>query len=733
MKLSIKNTFIISVVVLVISILLIFTIGYRVVFESSVQDIRQSMKSINQISAAKIQDLFLNVANSTKTLAEQYLLIYENKKPISKKEKEKWLKSLQRSQKVSTFPIYGKDIKIKEPYTSILFYNDFNFTDEIMNEFHAGLELGEVMKNMHTTFNFSWVYFTTANDMMVIYPYLPHTMADEVYKPTKQHFYLAADFKNKTFGWEEPYVDLAGDGMMITVSYPLYKGENLLGVASRDITVDQLSASLLKNTLIYDDTIAFIVDKSGKAISNSDINLQNEINEINKKDYRAILYYRTEEGLRTLNKEGILNSQFLDINTITEYVLKNYSKEEASVNFSFESDKNYEVFAARVPATGWYIISVIPDRSLFEASEKSFFYIAAFVLVAIFILSGIFGFAIGRNVILPIQILNEGAKKISSGDFNIEVNIDAKNEIGNLTQTFNRMVKNIKKSREELEDANSNLEKKVQVRTKELNEKNLELQRKNDTIMQSIEYAKTIQDSILPNRSQLDKYLSSHFIFWKPRDVVGGDLYWFHTIGANDYMLAVLDCTGHGVPGALMSMTANSLLNSIVFNRVKNDPGKILTILNQEIKLTMRKEDTEFSVDDGLDIGLCYVSPKKKKLIYAGSKIPLYIVRNGLLESVDADKSSIGYRKTPEEAVFTNHEISIRGGEQFYMASDGFLSQIGGEKQFPLGRKKFQDLLFTNNLKEPELQLQQLEENFNNYRGSEEQVDDILVMGFKIK
>lgn len=733
MKLSIKNTFIISVVVLVISILLIFTIGYRVVFESSVQDIRQSMKSITQISAAKIQDLFVNVANSTKTLADQYLHIYENKKPLSKKEKEKWLRTLQKSKKASAFPIYGEDKDLKAPYTSILFYNDFNFTDEIMHEFYASLELGEIMKNMHSTFNFSWVYFTTVNDTMVIYPYLPHTMADDVYKPTKQHFYLAADFKNKTFGWEEPYVDLAGDGMMITVSYPVYKGETLVGVASRDITVDQLSSSLLKNTLIYDGTAAFIVDKSGKAISNSEVERQDEINEINKKDYRAILYYRTEDGLKSVKKDGIVNSKFNDMNLITEYVLKNYSKDEVSVSFSFESDKNYEVFAARVPVTGWYIISVIPDRSLFEASEKSFFFIAAFVLIAIFILSGLFGFAIGRNVILPIQILNEGAKKISSGDLNVEVSIDAKNEIGNLSQTFNRMAKNIKKSREELEDANLNLEKKVQIRTAELNEKNVELQNKNDTIMQSIEYAKTIQDSILPNRSQLEKYFSSYFIFWKPRDVVGGDLYWFHTIGANDYMIAVIDCTGHGVPGALMTMTANSLLNSIVSNRVKNDPGKILTVLNQEIKLTLRKSDSEYSADDGLDIGLCFISPKKKKMVYAGAKIPLYIVRNGIIESVDADKSSIGYRKTPEEAVFTNHEISIQGGEEFYMASDGYQSQIGGENQFPLGRKKFQELLFANSTKESDEQARLMIENYDRYRGTEEQIDDILVMGFKIK
>lgn len=733
MKLSIKNTFIISVAVLVISILLIFTIGYRVVFESSVQDIRKSMKSITLISANKIQDLFINVANSTKTLADQYLQVYESKKPMSKEEKKNWMKSILKSSKTSSFPIYKKEYGLKDPFTSILFYNDFNFTDEALHEFQVGLELREIMKNMHSTFNFSWVYFTSVNDMMIIYPYLPYSMADDVYKPTSQHFYLAADFKNKTFGWEDPYVDLAGDGMMITVSYPLYQKDKLLGVASRDITLDQLSASVLKNTLIYDDTIAFIVDKSGKAISNTNPEMQNEINEINKKDYRAILYYRNEEGLKAIQKNGILSSQFQEMNEITERVLKNYNPDQNSLSFSYEGKKEYEVFTARVPVTGWFIISVIPDQSLFEASEKTFLYIAGFVLVAILLIYGLFGYAIGRNVISPIQILNEGAKKISKGDLNVEVIVNTQNEIGNLSQTFNQMVRNIKKSREELEDANSNLEKKVELRTSQLNEKNVELQHKNDTIMESIEYAKTIQNSILPEKSLLDKYLKSHFIFWRPRDVVGGDLYWFHTIGTSDYLISAIDCTGHGVPGALMTMTANSLLNSIVSSKVKNDPGKILSSLNMEIKATLRKDMSEYSVDDGLDIGLCLVSPKKKKMIFAGARIPLYIVRNGQIEIMDADRTSIGYRKTPENAIFTNHEISIQGEEQFYLASDGYLSQIGGENNFPLGKKRFQEILLGKSSENEEQQLSHIIDSYEMYRKSEEQIDDILVMGFKVK
>jgi serine phosphatase RsbU (regulator of sigma subunit) len=138
-------------------------------------------------------------------------------------------------------------------------------------------------------------------------------------------------------------------------------------------------------------------------------------------------------------------------------------------------------------------------------------------------------------------------------------------------------------------------------------------------------------------------------------------------------------------------------------------------------------------VDDGLDIGLCLISPKKNKMIFAGAKIPLYIIRNSQLEIIDADRTSIGYRKTPENASFSNHEISIQGDEQFYLASDGYLSQIGGENQFPLGKKRFQEILQAKCSDNHEEQLANLMRSYDSYRGSEEQIDDILVMGFTVK
>jgi len=124
-------------------------------FESSVQDIKKSMKSITLISASKVEDTFKNVANSTKTLADQYHNLYESKSSMPKTEQAKWMKKLQKTSKTGSFRLYPKEKDLKDPFTSILFFNDFNFTEESMREFQAGLELREIMKNMHSTFNFS--------------------------------------------------------------------------------------------------------------------------------------------------------------------------------------------------------------------------------------------------------------------------------------------------------------------------------------------------------------------------------------------------------------------------------------------------------------------------------------------------------------------------------------------------------------------------------------------------
>lgn len=273
-------------------------------------------------------------------------------------------------------------------------------------------------------------------------------------------------------------------------------------------------------------------------------------------------------------------------------------------------------------------------------------------------------------------------------------------------------------------ELNEQLERKVEERTKELIEKNMK-------IMDSIDYAKRIQESILPSTDQLDSLFNDYFLLWRPRDTVGGDFYWSKRLGEDDYLIAVGDCTGHGVPGALMSMLAISVLNHVVDFECKNDPGFILQKLNGFIKETLNQNGLEGTTDDGLDIGLCYIS-KGKELVFAGAKCALYAVAYGKEVAVyNGDKRSIGYRRTAKDFVYSNQVIPLTKDQRFYMSTDGFFDQNGGPKNYSFGKKRFISLI--NMYDEFSLSEQKgfFEQQLEIFMGEEAQRDDITVIAFK--
>lgn len=273
-------------------------------------------------------------------------------------------------------------------------------------------------------------------------------------------------------------------------------------------------------------------------------------------------------------------------------------------------------------------------------------------------------------------------------------------------------------------ELNEQLEQKVEERTKELIEKNMK-------IMDSIDYAKRIQESILPTTEQLESLFNDYFLLWRPRDIVGGDFYWSKRIGEDDYLIAVGDCTGHGVPGALMSMLSISVLNHVVDYECKDDPGFILKKLNQFIKETLNQDSLEGTTDDGLDIGLCYIK-KGKELIFSGAKCSLYVATYGKDVAIyNGDKRSIGYRRTAKEFVYTNQVVPISKEQRFYMSTDGFFDQNGGPKDYSFGKKRFLSLI--NMYYEFPLSEQKklFEQQLEMFMGGETQRDDITVIAFR--
>jgi serine phosphatase RsbU (regulator of sigma subunit) len=268
---------------------------------------------------------------------------------------------------------------------------------------------------------------------------------------------------------------------------------------------------------------------------------------------------------------------------------------------------------------------------------------------------------------------------------------------------------------------NTELEKQVALRTKEL-------ALKNENIMDSIAYAKRIQESILPEPGQLEGRLADHFVLWKPRDIVGGDFYWFKSFPGGT-MVAVGDCTGHGVPGAFMTMLTVSALNQIADSPYLDNPGQLLSELNQELKRTLHQVNREGLTDDGLDIGLCCISADR--VMFAGARCSLYIHSEQGLRHIRGARKSVGYRRTPLDYEFANNSLPIGPNATFYMSTDGFIDQNGGPKDYSFGRGRFASLIEACGHLPLAEQKIRFEQELEEYMGGQTQRDDIAVFAFR--
>lgn len=252
-----------------------------------------------------------------------------------------------------------------------------------------------------------------------------------------------------------------------------------------------------------------------------------------------------------------------------------------------------------------------------------------------------------------------------------------------------------------------------------------ELEVKNHEILDSINYAKRIQSAILPPTKLVKEYLKENFVLYKPKDVVAGDFYWMeHKDGK--VLFAAADCTGHGVPGAMVSVVCNNALNRSVREHGLTDPGQILDKTREIVIQEFEKSEEE--VKDGMDIALC--SLEGNKLQYAGANNPLWMVRNGELIETVANKQPIGKFDNPTP--FKTYSFELQKGDSIYIFSDGYVDQFGGEKGKKFKAKAFRELLLSIQDKSMEEQKTIIDEAFETWRGSLEQIDDVCVIGVKL-
>ncbi len=275
-----------------------------------------------------------------------------------------------------------------------------------------------------------------------------------------------------------------------------------------------------------------------------------------------------------------------------------------------------------------------------------------------------------------------------------------------------------------LKRENRILEEKVRERTAEVVAQKEELAEKNKDITDSIRYAKRIQFAILPPEIPF----KDTFILFKPKDIVSGDFYWLH-VQDNMEFLAAVDCTGHGVPGAFMSIIGYNLLNKIIKEQNIYKPSEILNSMNKELILSLQRQDEVGAIQDGMDIALICYHKDTQELEFAGALNPLYIIRNGELEEGKADRFSIGRASLEMEKQFTNHSYKIIPGDTIFLFSDGYADQFGGESGKKFKAKPMKELLLAVQDQPMEIQKVILENTIEAWRGEIHQVDDILVIG----
>lgn len=298
------------------------------------------------------------------------------------------------------------------------------------------------------------------------------------------------------------------------------------------------------------------------------------------------------------------------------------------------------------------------------------------------------------------------------------------------------------------EKANKELESKVVKRTAEISKKNHLLRQQNEEIIvqrdlvseqhlsitKSIQYAKQIQTAMLPPVSYFSELLNEVFILFKPLDIVSGDFYWVRQV--NQYVIiTAADCTGHGVPGAFMSMLGISSLNEIAQRREITQANQVLNELRYQIKQSLRQHGQHDESRDGIDMSLCVIDLEKRKMQFSGAYNPLYLIKGvegeAELVEIKADRMPVGYF-TGKDRSFTNHEIQLDIGDTFYLFSDGFIDQIGGIKNKKFMSKNFKRLLLEVHDKPLYLQKGLLEKALSDWMGHNSQVDDILVIGIRI-
>ena len=481
--------------------------------------------------------------------------------------------------------------------------------------------------------------------------------------------------------------------------------------------------------------------------------IKNRINDLSilQESIKSVDIFIGTDNPFSLNKNALIDPKHMGVYKKVLTTGQNEDFIEADGNKVF----HYEYVYLLRKNTDLYkesVIRIISDRSgdkrKLQTELLKFFVIFGIAIIVVVTLI----FRKMRVITDPIKNLLEKVNRITDGHFDERADIVGNNEIASLSEQFNAMIA-------QLESYYNELEEKVRQRTAEIMAQKEEIEAQRDSIQEqrnilseinkslqkayveieeqkkhiedSIHYAKRIQNAILPPDEYVHRLLPDAFVLYKPKDIVSGDFYWMvHRDGKA--IVAAVDCTGHGVPGAFMSIVGNNHLNNAITIQGKTRPDEILNALNEGVTKALRQTRISSSVKDGMDISLISMDLKHKKLQYAGAYNPLFLIREGELTQLKADNFPIGGYMGEQLKSFTMHEIEIKKGDIIYLFSDGYSDQFGGPNDSKYLIKRFRELLMTIHKEPMEEQREILNQVHIDWRGNGPQIDDILVIGIRI-
>lgn len=368
----------------------------------------------------------------------------------------------------------------------------------------------------------------------------------------------------------------------------------------------------------------------------------------------------------------------------------------------------------------WYVLTSVNLNAAHLIDQRWLWLLIISLAALIGILLLGFAYAVEGLVIRPLKELQQTAKAIAGGNYDAPIAAQREDEIGDLAKAFASMSDQVRRHTGELEG-------KVQQRTQALEQANREMVAAHKKIDDSIDYASLIQRAILPDRQLNASLGDEHFVLWKPRDTVGGDFYVYRQ-NPQGYLLGIFDCAGHGVPGALMTMLARAAIDHAIDVVGEHDPAAILRETDLALRGMLGEAALSRALATNTDAGLVWLDRSRSRLLFSGAKIALYASDGITVEELHGGRRALGDKRQGE---YQNHQLELQPGWTYYMCTDGFLDQAGGEQGFGFGNRRFTEMLRDH----AQLPLSEQYDVFANhlaaYQGELPQRDDITVLSFR--